>query len=1083
MSIDLIARGLAARTTSSAEAARTNAVTALASATAAAGSAVTATNAASALTGAVAQISATVGSLIRANLLSLEAGIAAPKVMTFSSTAGRWRLTASGFAICAANEERLCYNSSGQFLGAMLQPADTYRSAPWHDTAAPHAATDPAYLVKSQASDTIAYAGSHTEADIFGTTGKGAVWTQGTVNSGQLSAPNAVTGTAASVADIIRTHAIVAIAPGSVGANTIAFGSRTAASAFDAATYSHDAAGAITGFTEAWGTRRCGYYDLGMLNGKRWTYLWVDTYVNAAGSLYYPVFLMTGTLDTGRKVHICEMMVQRNPTSAPAAVPVCAANKTFAADTINTGIMQQVGYIMPHIAAARSQAPGGQITAPAITIGLPYLPIEKDIRVVQSTETADRSGILHNGNEALYFTPFKTPTLHALVLGPSRFPHPIGTYGTGKLAVSQQVRSVFQKRKEFLPITQRLTSVLTGSYDMDGIIVASLTDTSPGLWQQVGIGVAAYRSIAVQASNDIAMTRCLFAGAHLGNSRSRKYLQNDQTDERCVWAGQPIVTVSAGGPSNAGSSVSFAGSFGTRMARFLAPFATVSSQGNTTGSKINLNVNDVGYDLIWSDGINVGSGLFLNGTGHRRFGGRFTCYPALNLWQSRKEFEVNRYDGNGWVAFSASGLTVDQLPHGRPATMVGTYDFTAGTLDASKINADKHHIVRYWERGDTSLYDKAGYQWHAAQQEHINQDGSCWTSYPLQNEVYVVEGDGIAVRLYYDYGYWPSSGAGYVSTPNAPAASNTGTHADNFQPNAGAVSMYGWREEGVFLCNEGQGPFLQGSSSGAANGADFGDWETSKSLFVLATNNPLRLEYPKYAGAQLALRNSLIVQGAQSFRDINGSGGSCFVTAQGANAVAVFDNAWIATTSATGQNIASGATATGTINRLPASTVKGGTFTHATDPQARNLVAPAFWDPISELPLLSDPWRFQVSAHAGQLVGVDFNAVIDTARNRHRPWLALIESDLLTPYFRPADFIATATVGGSTVPAATAVGTVIATGIKATGFDVLQGGHRRGYFALDAAGNLSVAKALTGLNDVFLLRTALNETILIDVTA
>lgn len=1033
----------------------------------------------------LASVGNIVGSVIRnTDFVSLEEGINAPKAFTYTSTAGRYRLAANGFIVCAANEERLCYSTSNQFLGSMMQPADTYRSAPWHDTTAPHTATDPAYLTKSQASDTIVYAGGHTEADIFGTTGKGAVWTQGTVNSGQLSAPNAVTGTAASVADIIRTHAIIAITPGSVGANTITFGSRTPASAFDVAVFQHDATGAITGFTETWGTRRCGYYDLGMLNGKRWTYLWVDTYVNTAGSLYYPVFLMQGTLDTGRKVHICEMMVQRNPTSAPAAVPVCAANKTFAADTINTGITQQVGYIMPHIAVARSQATNGQIVAPPIVIGIPYLPIEKSISVVQSTETADRYGILHNSNELLYFTPFKTPTLHTLMLGPSRFPFVIGTYGANKAAVGQQVRSVFQNRKEFFPITQRLSSVLTGSYDMDGTIVASLTDTSPGLWQQAGIGIATYRPVAITATNNIAMTNCLIAGAHLANSRSRKYLQDDQTDERGVWAGQPIATVSSGGPSNAGSSVSFAGSFGTRMARFLTPFATVASQGNTTGSVINLNVSDVGYDLIWSDGINVGSGLFLNGTGHRRFGGRFTCYPALNLWQSRKEFEVNRYDGNGWVAFSASGLTVDQLPHGRPATMVGTYDFTAGTLDASKINADKHHIVRYWERGDSpSQFDKAGYQWHAAQQEHVNADGSDWTSYPLQNEVYVVEGDGVAVRLYYDYGYWPSSGAGYVSTPNAPAASNTGTHADNFQPNATSVSMYGWREEGVFLCNEGQGPFLQGGIALAASNSDFGDWETSNSLFVLASNNCLRLEFPKYTGAQLALRDSLIIQGAQSFRDVNGGGSSCFVTAQGANAVAVFDNAWIATTSATGQNINNGATAAVPINRLPASVVNGGTFTHAADPQARNLVDPALWDPISEMPLLSDPWDFQVSAYAGQLVGVDFNSVINTARDRHRPWLALIESDLLAPYFRPADFIATATVGGSTVPAATAVGTVIATGIQATSFDVQYGGNRRGYFALDSLGNLSVAKALTGLNDVFLLRTSMDEIIMIDVTA
>lgn len=67
-------------------------------------------------------------------------------VTAYTSTAGRFRRTASGFVRCAANEERLCFNAHGTFRGQYLQGADTYNSAPWDSRTAPHTVTDPAYL-------------------------------------------------------------------------------------------------------------------------------------------------------------------------------------------------------------------------------------------------------------------------------------------------------------------------------------------------------------------------------------------------------------------------------------------------------------------------------------------------------------------------------------------------------------------------------------------------------------------------------------------------------------------------------------------------------------------------------------------------------------------------------------------------------------------------------------------------------------------------------------------------------------------------------------------------------------------------
>ncbi len=90
-------------------------------------------------------------------------------VSAYSATEGRYRLSPAGFAICSADEERLCYNSDGTFRGQYLQGEDTYYSAPWHDPEAGNTSGDAAYLASS-GGGAIQYAGDHAEADIFGGT-------------------------------------------------------------------------------------------------------------------------------------------------------------------------------------------------------------------------------------------------------------------------------------------------------------------------------------------------------------------------------------------------------------------------------------------------------------------------------------------------------------------------------------------------------------------------------------------------------------------------------------------------------------------------------------------------------------------------------------------------------------------------------------------------------------------------------------------------------------------------------------------------------------------------------------------------
>ncbi len=159
--------------------------------------------------------------------------------------------------------------------------------------------------------------------------------------------------------DVLRHQAIVAI-PTAVAASQIGLrGSGNRAFNFD---FEHDAEGNITGFIETWKSYRAGYHDMGTINGKRWWYLWADRIAGAASTEQaVGINVRSLTADcTGRRVHVCELMVQKNPLTPPAAVPVCAIAKTFAADTLYTPYAG-VGYSCQGLAMARSQMPGGRI--------------------------------------------------------------------------------------------------------------------------------------------------------------------------------------------------------------------------------------------------------------------------------------------------------------------------------------------------------------------------------------------------------------------------------------------------------------------------------------------------------------------------------------------------------------------------------------------------------------------------------------------------------------------------------------------------------------------------------------------------
>ncbi|MFA7585211.1 MAG: hypothetical protein WCY11_03310, partial [Novosphingobium sp.] len=181
--------------------------------------------------------------------------------------AGRWRFAGlAGWVPCPANEARSYVGADGELFGYLMEGAETFRSAPWHDPAAPHGTADFAYLAKTVAADAIVYAGGHALADIHGGTGKGVAITQGGTANGIFTANNVTCATVAG--DIVRVEMLfsIPVTNGAAGTVTVRNAVRSGTGPTRALSLSHDGAGNITGWTTtpAANTYRAGYAPAGV---------------------------------------------------------------------------------------------------------------------------------------------------------------------------------------------------------------------------------------------------------------------------------------------------------------------------------------------------------------------------------------------------------------------------------------------------------------------------------------------------------------------------------------------------------------------------------------------------------------------------------------------------------------------------------------------------------------------------------------------------------------------------------------------------------------------------------------------------
>jgi len=970
-------------------------------------------------------------------------------VDSYSATAGRYRLSASGFAICAADEERLCYNSDGTFRGQYLQGADTYFSAPWHDAAQPSGSGDPIYL-SGGGSGKITYPGDHVEDDIFGGTGGGVVLTD--IGWNQYHTANNTKATGVATNDVLRYQAIVCIEGATTAGRVDIRGGGNVAFAF---TFDHDASGNITGFTENWGTYRAGYHDMGTINGKRWWYLWVDRAATSANDAQPGIGFGNTAPDTGKTYHVCELMVQKNPACAPAAVPVCAQAKTFAADTLATSL-SDAGYVCEGLAMARSQMPLGNITAPAVSIGVPYEPLETRIGIFEGAEVAARSGILHNENQTDYLAPWKTPTTHSVNLGPTFLPADWHPGETAKGCTNYTIEPVFKVRRDLRPILGPVaisSTWVTGTITADGCIWLGAGDKPDTYWQQTSIRSSTGATFFLTAGANIYTRDGLVMGSSLHTTRARYEIQEDDTPERQVYVGEFL-------PQPAGNGViDFSGTRFDRLAR-------VQVSGTNSATAVALNADDVAFDYIWSDPIFWGSGAYANPQLSRRFNGRTTAIADMSMWQSRKEIEVDT--GSGYVDFSASGLSIEDLPHGALAQFVGTYDFDTDTLTPG-TDADKAHRIRYYHNvAMTGQISRPGLEWQSSQIDY-----GTYSRYQTKGDVFEIDTGTLKVRFYYDTGYW-FSGPTYTQT-TTPAATATGTHPDNLQVNRLGVDITGAVQNDIVMLNAAQGHFHTGLSGGGGSSITGGS--LARVVGILADiSNAHRFDHSSAASSTESITDSVLIQAAGPFRFADGTGVAMTLGAASANNTLTVSNLTVASAAGDPDASSDGGTMSGAIEHvtLPRATGYSG-FTSVTDGSVTldDLLNAGDIHSSGQAEPVTDPWNFAFANSAAAALGFDANAVLTLAKGDHQEWDSVIAS-LASIYFREPDHY-------DAIADSAAVGTVVASGISAEQWHARYGANGEGYFAIDGT-DVKVAKPLTGLDRIFVLRGSNDETFVVDVS-
>lgn len=983
-----------------------------------------------------------------------------PVIAGWEVDAGRWSYAAAtGWSQLGANAART-YNDGNGAAGYLIEGAETFHSAPWHDSAAPHLSTSDAYLSKSVAADTIAYAGSHSQADIHGGTGKAVELTQGATANGIFTAAN-LKAAATSTADFLRCEMLFSIPVTTGVGGTLALRN----SQNRAVVVNHDANGDITGWnaTPNNGVYRAGYAQAGLKSdGAKLWFVWFECKATAAANVSPAVGLPTAI--AGRKVVIHDLRIVLNPQTAPSAVPVLATNKTFAADTLLTGRTDTIGVLFHRLARCRTRITDGRLSiATTWARSGPPLPYETNIEIVASSEVSDAPGILPNEWQDTDFTPWLTPANFTLVLGPGYYNQRVGT-GLGTGCVNMTITSAFKNNPLLMAQLERVKTsktYLTGSMTLDDMVLFSRADEFTTQFEQVDLGSGANSLNIFDIGGSLYARRCLFVSHPSTHSRARGEAQDGDTDNQRVYMGPNSLSTTGG----AGVVCDMSNSHFWRLGRSMVFTAT------TTPALLTINVDDCFHDQIWSDALLFGNGTLTISLNRTLFG-RFTAAES-SLYQSRKQIEVNT--GSGWQDLSASGLTVANLPMGKRARHWGTWNFTTGTMTEAPI-AGRTLIVRAWKRGSNTVFDKPGYQWNASLADHGDDKRLC-----ASGDVYVIEQEGGPspanpwMRLTFDLGAYTNSTT-YVTSSTNPAVAGTGTHADACQVNRTTSIVASLTGQDVVLMGHAQGPFLTGNTGLTAIDSDIISVSFDRWIMLIQTTWALAFEWSKTPGSLCNVSNSLILPTATRDRAAGGNvGNPCAMRASGPNNTLALNNVWIGYPATSPISAASGATVIGAPSQVDVGSVSNYVISPPNlapdvsdflDPQ---WYSPTMWRVADDIDPLDT--RFGFTASAESTTGIGLNAIMNAARGTHSRWDAL--KARIAGYHRKPNFVVP-------VSPSTPVGTVLLSGLPSKGWRRLWSGNEKGYFEI-AGGELRVAKPLTGINQCWLLQSDDDKTFLIDI--
>lgn len=986
-----------------------------------------------------------------------------PRVKRYTATAGRFRRTAAGFVRCGTDEERLCYNPDGTFRGQYLQAADTYNSAPWDDVTALHGASDPAFLT-SDSGNRIRYAGEHAEADIFGTAGKGVIIRNEITNQFHVASNIALTGLAAG--DLLRVHAIVAIDGASTsGRIEIGF----SANAAFGHTFIHDASGTITGQIDSLSSRRAGFHDMGLINGKRWWYLWVD--VLATNTTNAPPRIGFGNLaaQPGKSCHVCELMVQRNPASAPAAVPVCAQSKTFAADTLKTALSKS-GYVLNGLAMARSQMTSGDITPPPVNIGVPYEPLETSIEVFASPETGDRWGIMPNVNEGLYSRPFRNPQNFSLFYGPGFFPRRWLRVGedlsAASACVNATVAPVFEAREDLRPILGPQTTsstFLTGNLTVDKCILLGVGDPRVKYMEQADV-LAATGSTFFLNARDVSVKGALVLGGTLHTTRARHLVQQDDSPDHQVHVGE-LACVTAGG------TISLKG---TRV--HAAARTVVSALADTTNYA--LDTDQFCATRFWMDQLFIGRGTITNWSARQMFGALTTARTDMFFCQSERPIRVSTNSGGTWGDLPPS-FDVTTMPHGFLAEHIGVWNFDTNSLGGAP-DPTKSLRVRYWQFDSivSPAIQKPGFQFLASQ---MVMDGH--TRYPTSGDVFRIKNGAQWIDVTYQGGEWRSGGylrytGASANNPNVlnAAISNDFVQINRTNVTATTSNIF----DGCVMIGPKGAYFLTGDPALGAIGSALDNFVVRNALVISNGTNSLRWDHSVITGADCLIENALFVEARSDFTYNDGQGGTLTFGGAGARNVLTIGSNVTAISSAPGGGLLAAQNNASYVNAAGVRTItagRRGTYSifAAADSAVSQYLLPPHYDAEqgrARLPAYGDLWKFNLTAFADLDAGFGIRAVIAAAKGNHVRWEKVIE-DLAAHYHREPDHYVR-------IPHTIAVGATLTDNISASAFHARYGGNAEGYFAI-ANGALQVARPLTGLDRIFVLRGSNDEMLVVDV--